>query len=44
LAETATAIGWPLEDIFALNIEKLRKRYPGGFSAERSQNRAEGDV
>ena len=44
LAETATAIGWPLEDIFALNIDKLRKRYPDGFSAERSQNRAEGDV
>lgn len=44
LAETATAIGYKLEDIMEMNIEKLKKRYPDGFSAERSQNREEGDV
>lgn len=39
LAETATALDLQLEDIFASNIEKLRKRYPEGFAAERSINR-----
>lgn len=39
LAETATALDIPLEDIFAANIEKLRKRYPQGFDAQRSVNR-----
>ena len=41
LAETAAAIDLPLEDIFQANIEKLKKRYPEGFSAEKSVNRVE---
>ena len=41
LAETATALGYDLEDIMAANIEKLRKRYPEGFDADRSRNRSE---
>ena len=41
LAETATAIGYDLEDIMAANIEKLRKRYPEGFDTDRSVNRTE---
>lgn len=41
LAETATALGCDLEDIMAANIEKLKKRYPEGFSSERSVNRTE---
>ena len=44
IAETATAIGYDLETIFAMNIDKLMKRYPQGFSSERSQHRREGDV
>ena len=32
LAEAATAIGVDLESIMAANIEKLKKRYPEGFS------------
>lgn len=44
VAETATAIGYDLETIMKLNIEKLRKRYPEGFSVERSVNRESGDV
>lgn len=39
LAITAHAIGYSLEEIFAKNIEKLKKRYPDGFEAERSVNR-----
>ena len=41
LAETATALGLSLEDIFAANIEKLRKRFPDGFDTERSIHRTE---
>ena len=41
LAETATAIGYDLEDIFQMNIDKLKKRYPEGFSVEKSVNRNE---
>ena len=36
LAETAYALDIPLEDILKANIEKLAKRYPEGFAAERS--------
>ena len=39
LAETATALDLQLEDIFAANIEKLKKRYPEGFAVERSIHR-----
>lgn len=39
LAETAWAIGYSLEDILVMNIEKLKKRYPDGFSTEKSVNR-----
>ena len=39
LAETATAIGYPLEEILQMNIDKLKKRYPDGFAVERSVNR-----
>jgi NTP pyrophosphatase (non-canonical NTP hydrolase) len=34
--------GWTLDDAIAVNIEKLRKRYPGDFEAARSINREEG--
>lgn len=41
LAETAYALDVKLEDVMAHNIEKLKKRYPEGFSADRSVNREE---
>jgi len=41
LAETATALEIDLEAVFRRNIEKLKNRYPEGFSAENSQNRTE---
>lgn len=44
LAVTAYAIGYPLEDVLKLNIDKLRQRYPDGFDADRSQHRAKEDV
>jgi len=35
----------PLDDVIAGNVEKLKKRYPGGeFNVYQSENRAEGDL
>ena len=44
LAEAATALDMDLEDILQMNIEKLKNRYPEGFSSERSLLRLEGDL
>ena len=44
LAEAATALDMNLEDILQANIEKLKNRYPEGFSSERSQVRLQGDL
>ena len=44
VAETATAIGYDMETILQMNIDKLMKRYPEGFSPERSQHREQGDI
>jgi NTP pyrophosphatase (non-canonical NTP hydrolase) len=37
-------LGLSMEDVIADNVEKLRKRYPDGFSAERSINRDGGSM
>ena len=44
IAEFAEASGVSLSEIAQRNIAKLKARYPEGFSEERSNNRAEGDV
>ena len=44
LAVTSHAIGYDLETIFRMNIDKLRKRYPNGFDTDRSQYRETGDI
>ena len=41
LAETATALDVTLEEVLEGNIEKLRRRYPEGFSKVRSVQRSE---
>ena len=41
LREACDALGVPLQSIAEANIEKLWKRYPNGFSPERSINREE---
>ena len=41
LAEAATAIDMDLEKIMIANIEKLKKRYPDGFSTLDSINRVD---
>ena len=44
LALAADAIGYDLEEIMQMNIDKLSTRYPNGFAVERSVNREEGDL
>ena len=41
LAEAATALDMDLEDIFQANIEKLKNRYPEGFSSQNSRIRSQ---
>lgn len=44
LAVTAHAIGYDLETILQMNVDKLRKRYPDGFDPDRSQHRESDDI
>ena len=41
LALASYAIGYNLEKVLQMNVDKLYKRYPDGFSAERSIHREE---
>ena len=44
LAVGAYAIGLDLETIFRMNIDKLKARYPNGFSTDRSLHRDKNDI
>lgn len=44
LAVSAYCLGFSLEDVFRINIQKLRNRYPEGFDTEHSIHRKVGDV
>lgn len=44
LAVGAQAIGYDLETIMQMNVDKLRSRYPDGFNSEQSLHRKEGDI
>ena len=44
LAVSAYSLGYDLETVLQMNVNKLRNRYPNGFETERSLNRQEGDV
>ena len=44
LALIAHAFGWNLDEIMLMNVEKLKARYPEGFSTELSNNRRKDDV
>ena len=43
LAEAATALEIPLEQILQANIDKLKKRYPEGFEVAKSVERLENE-
>lgn len=44
LAEAADALDMPLEQILQGNLDKLKARYPEGFSTERSRERVKTDL
>ena len=44
LAISADALGYSLEEILKMNIEKLKKRYPETFVANRSIHRDVNDI
>lgn len=44
LAISADALGYDLETIFQMNVDKLKARYPDGFDKERSKYRKAGDI
>ena len=43
IAIASHAIGYDLDTILQMNVDKLKARYPEGFDAERSINRKVGD-
>lgn len=44
IAEACTSIDMKMEEVMQMNIDKLRARYPEGFSAERSLHRDKNDI
>ena len=44
VAEIAYYLGWDLDEIMSMNIDKLKARYPKGFDTELSNHRKAGDV
>lgn len=44
IAVSANALGYDLEAILQMNVDKLRTRYPDGFVTEKSLHRIEGDI
>ena len=44
IAEACFALDFSMDEVMQLNIDKLKARYPEGFTAERSLHRKAGDV
>lgn len=44
LAEAATALDVPLETVFQINLDKLKKRFPNGFDTGDSIHRKNEDI
>lgn len=44
MAKELGAIGYDLESILQMNVDKLRTRYPDGFSTEQSLHRSANDI
>ncbi len=44
ICEYATSMGWNMNEIAHINIDKLLERYPNGFDTQRSIHRAKGDL
>lgn len=44
IAMICHSMGWDMDEIMQMNIDKLKTRYPEGFSTEKSNHRKEDDV
>jgi len=45
VAQACMALDTSFDEIVEMNVEKLKKRYPGGeFDVHKSENRAKGDL
>ncbi|MDU5951802.1 MAG: nucleoside triphosphate pyrophosphohydrolase family protein [Clostridiales bacterium] len=44
IAEYCTSLGWKLEDVMQINVDKLLARYPNGFEETRSLHRSAEDI
>ena len=44
VAIAAEGLGYKLDDIRAMNVSKLRNRYPNGFEIDKSVNRSQTDI
>lgn len=44
IAMFCKAMNWELDEILQMNVDKLKNRYPSGFSTDLSNNRKENDV
>lgn len=44
VAMMCQSMGWELDDILQMNIDKLKARYPEGFDVVKANNIQEGDV
>lgn len=44
IAMICHSMGWDMNEIMQINIDKLKARYPEGFSTEKSNHREEDDV
>jgi len=44
LGDVAWYLAVGAQTIFQMNVDKLRKRYPDGFDADKSLHRAKGDI
>ena len=43
LAMICHSMGWNLDEILQMNVDKLKARYPDGFDTELSNHRKDGD-
>ena len=44
VAMMCQSVGWELDDVLQMNIDKLIARYPEGFDVDRANHRQAGDV
>ena len=44
VAMMCQSMGWELDDVLQMNIDKLIARYPEGFDVIKANNRQDGDV